>query len=175
MRSTPVPAATTFDLRTELARLNADSFAWALRSCGGDRTEGEEVLHVAYMKVLDGTARFEGRSTFKTWLFAVIRRTAQEQRRTRWLRHLRLERWWQRDVRFESADAATSERTVELTNALTTLSTRQQQVLHLVFYQDLTIEEAAEILGMPVGTARTHYARGKDRLRAILRTDGTGE
>jgi len=37
-----------------------------------------------------------------------------------------------------------------------------------VFYQDLTIQEAAEVLAMPVGTARTHYERGKERLRLLL-------
>ena len=32
----------------------------------------------------------------------------------------------------------------------------------------MTIEDASEVLGITVGTARTHYARGKDRLRALL-------
>jgi RNA polymerase sigma-70 factor (ECF subfamily) len=37
-----------------------------------------------------------------------------------------------------------------------------------VFYQNLTIQEAADVLGMTVGTARTHYERGKSRLRDLL-------
>src|SRR5205814_8337169 len=36
-----------------------------------------------------GKARFEGRAAFRTWLFAVIRRTAAANRRTRWLRRWR--------------------------------------------------------------------------------------
>ena len=52
--------------------------------------------------------------------------------------------------------------------ALSRLSKRQQEVLHLVFYQNLTIQEAANVLAMPVGTARTHYERGKSRLRELL-------
>ena len=43
-----------------------------------------------YVKVLDGKARFDGRSSLKTWLFAVIRHTALAQRRTRWVRSLAL-------------------------------------------------------------------------------------
>jgi RNA polymerase sigma-70 factor (ECF subfamily) len=32
----------------------------------------------------------------------------------------------------------------------------------------MTIEEASEVLGISLGSARTHYERGKSRLRALL-------
>jgi len=41
-------------------------------------------------------------------------------------------------------------------------------VLHLVFYQELTIEEASRVMNVSLGTARTHFDRGKRRLREIL-------
>ncbi len=43
--------------------------------------DAEDLLHDVYMMVLEGDARFEGRSTFKTWLFGVIRRAASSRRR----------------------------------------------------------------------------------------------
>ena len=77
------------ELEQQLQAHHAASFAWALACCDRDRENAEDVLQTVYVKVLDGKARFEGRAAFRTWLFAVIRRTASSHRRTQWLRRLR--------------------------------------------------------------------------------------
>jgi len=121
--------------------------------------------------VLDGRAKFEGRSSFRTWFFGVIRRTASEQHRRRWLRDTLLKRWFAGQPLRLSGSAASPETGVDsslLRGALSRLPERQQQVLHLVYYQDLTVEEAAGVLGVSLGTARTHFDRGKRRLRQLL-------
>ena len=61
-----------------------------------------------------------------------------------------------------------SDQQLLLIRALNQLSVQQQQVLHLVFYQECTIEEAAEVMRISLGTARTHYERGKRHLRERL-------
>src|SRR5689334_233240 len=58
------------ELAEQLEQLHPASFAWALGCCDRDRAEAEEVLQNVYVKVLEGKARFNGRSTLKTWLFA---------------------------------------------------------------------------------------------------------
>jgi DNA-directed RNA polymerase specialized sigma24 family protein len=59
--------------------------------------------------------------------------------------------------------------------ALQRLSARQREVLHLVFYQEMTIAEAALVMEVSVGSARTHYERGKARLRTLLKEEVPGE
>jgi len=160
------------DFRDELERLHSASFGLVFW-CGHHRREdAEEVLQTAYLKVLESAARFNGRSSLRTWFFAVVRRTAWEQRRRRWVREFLLARW-SRQTALEPArepDAAlrSSEESHALRQSLATLPTRQREVLHLVFYQESTIEEAAKVLSISLGTARTHFERGKARLRELL-------
>ena len=68
-------------LRIELSDLHEDAWGWTLSCCRGDRETAMEVLHEVYVKVLDGRARFKGRSSLKTFLFGVIRLTARNHRR----------------------------------------------------------------------------------------------
>lgn len=60
----------------------------------------------------------------------------------------------------------------QLVKALSQLSKRQQEVLHLVFYQDMTIEEAAKIMDVSVGSARKHYSRGKEAVKKRIQVAG---
>lgn len=156
------------ELDEQLEQLHPAGFAWALACCDRDRDAAQEVLQDVYLKVLEGKARFDGRSSLKTWFFAVIRKTAAAQRRTRWLR-LRVQR-------NASVIAAPEEETIErrliccertagLLWALRRLSRRQREVLELVFYHDMTIEQAGQTLEISLGSARTHYERGKKQLR----------
>jgi len=161
------------DFRNELERLHPASFGWALWCCDHRRDEAEEVLQTAYLKVLEGTARFDGRSSLRTWFFSVVRRVAWEQRRRRWLRDLLMGRWLAQQpvlaTNFGPDQALNrSEQSNALRQMLMMLPARQREVLHLVFYQELTIEEAAKVLTISLGTARTHFDRGKASLRKLL-------
>ena len=68
----------TAEVGVLLEQLHHASYGWALCCCGRDRVMAEDVLQTAYWKVIDGRARYGARSSFKTWLFAVIRKTAAE-------------------------------------------------------------------------------------------------
>jgi len=162
------------ELKAELEVLHSASFGWALNCCRRDRADAEEVLQMVYLKILEGKACFRGEASLKTWLFAVIRKTAIGEHRKNILRRLR----WsdgseqaatlvspleQPGVAFEKSEAQAM-----FQSALKTLPRRQREALHLVFYQDLSLSEAAVVMGISIGSARQHYERGKKRLREYL-------
>ena len=160
--------------RLHLEANHPASFAWALSCCGYNHMEAEDVLQTVYLKVLEGRAVYNGRAAFRTWLFAVIRNTAASQRRWNAFRRLRLVPLDKgaRDCVSRSEDPAEAadrnEGAARLRQRLQLLPRRQREVLHLVFYQDLTVADAARVVGVSVGSARTHYERGKTRLRQLM-------
>ena len=161
------------ELRAQLEQHHAVSYGWALSCCARNPVEAEDVLQTVYLKILQGRARYEGRSAFKTWLFAVIRTTAADERRRSWLRRLRLAGYAEareHSIQPEAQRGAMeqSELSKAFQETLAKLPKRQREILHLVFYQDLSLQEASEAMGVTLGSARTHYARGKNRLREWL-------
>lgn len=163
-------------LEDEIEQLHTASFAWALLCCRWSRYEAEEVLQAAYFKVVNGRARYDGRSTVKTWLFGVIRKTAADQRRRQVFELTALRRWFlgrETPLADPPPDqrVAQEEKRERILNALGRLALRQREVLDLVFYQGLTVEESAEVMGVSVGTARAHYERGKRRLVTQLEVE----
>jgi RNA polymerase sigma-70 factor (ECF subfamily) len=153
-------------LRSALEAHHVESYGWALSCCWRRRDEAENVLQLVYLKVLSGKAVFDGRSSFKTWLFAVIRKTAAHERRMELLRRLRLSRI-PKGLDISPSDEQSGVET-RLKKALGKLPARQREVLQLVFYHDLSIVEAAKVMGVGIGSARTHYERGKKQMRRRL-------
>ena len=161
------------ELKAELEKLHTASFGWALSCCRQNRSDAEEVLQTVYLKILQGKALYRGESKLQTWLFAVIRKTAISERRKQLLRSLSsiVSPVISSNVGLES-DFERSEMQRRFQEALAQLPSRQRETLHLVFYQDLSLSEAAEVMNVSVGSARRHYERGKKRLREALDREG---
>src|SRR5437588_3205810 len=118
------------EMESEMERLHGASFGWALCCCGWNKDDAEDVLQTVYLKVLDGRATFRGESALKTWLFALIRRTASEQRRRDFLRLLKLNQLQKDASMMQVIDQASPIRD-ELISLLKSLPSRQREVLQL--------------------------------------------
>ncbi len=162
------------ELRAQLEILHRESYGWALVCCARVASEAENVLQTVYLKVLEGKARFDGRAAFKTWLFSVIRRTASDHRRREMLRRIRLIGRVDNNAERVSFDEAVYRSEIQslFRQSLAVLPRRQQEVLQLVFYHDLSLSEAARVMGVSTGSARTHYERGKKHLRHLIEESG---
>ena len=165
----------TAAITSDLEALHPDAFGWALHCCHGDHFLAEDVLQTAYVKLAQDRARFDGRSSLKSWWFGVIKLTSLEEVRRLRFRSSLIGKLLLgaaeplRPVPTPAEAMEQDERCQQLRNCLRQLPARQSEVLHLVFYQDLTIADAAQVMKVSLGSARQHYERGKARLRDLLK------
>ena len=134
------------------------SFHWARQCCGFRDDVAKDVVQESFLKILDGRAQFHGKSGLKTWLFSLVRNTAVD--------YLRKEMRPLPEIDIE-------EEPVEIDHdfhkrIIQQLPARQAEVLLLVFYHDMTLEQCADVLEISLGSVRTHYDRGKKRLKELL-------
>ena len=116
----------------------------------------EEVLQETMIAVWKSAGRFGGRSKLSTWLLGIARNQAHSLLR----REKRGQRTPAQTMETENP-APGIEQQVVLEKAFGALTPAQREVLHLTFYDHLTVNEAANVLGIPPGTvkSRMYHAR----------------
>jgi RNA polymerase sigma-70 factor (sigma-E family) len=132
---------------------------------GGDRHRAEDLLQEALVKLWFVWPKIAEEAP-EAYVRKVLVRAAARSARRRW--------WGERPVerlpevaQAGDVSAAVAERS-RLEGALARLPVRQRAAVVLRYYQDLPEKQVADLLGCPLGTARSHASRGVARLRQIL-------
>ena len=118
----------------------------------------EDVLQETMMAVWKGAGSFKGRSKVRTWILGIARNQAHATLR----REAKGQRLPASDPAAETVDPTASLHTdLRVQEALNALSSHHREVMHLVFFEHLTVKEAASVLEIPEGTvkSRMHHAR----------------
>jgi RNA polymerase sigma factor (sigma-70 family) len=105
----------------------------------------------------------------RAWLFAILRNLHISAHRTRQRQGVSVEL----DERLPSPGAGQQEAGLEVQDvlgALDQLSEEQKSLLLLIGVEDLSYEEAARTLDLPLGTVMSRLSRARGRLRSILET-----
>jgi len=155
--------------RQALRDVHEPLFAWAMSRCDFNQDEAEDLMQQAYVEVLSGRARFERKSTFKTFMFGVVQKLATSRRRKIAIR-LRIVQNNEQELKqmdgLETSRGGTEPDRVW--QAVANLPAQQRDITELVFCRDISIEAASAIMGVSVGTGRVHYDRAKKALAKSL-------
>jgi RNA polymerase sigma-70 factor (ECF subfamily) len=143
----------------------ADVFAYLRRLCGS-RHDAEDLTQRTFVKVWASLDGFAGRSRFSTWLYRVAYNTYVDwQRRNRGGIQSQTDHWWQACADTKPgplANAAERQLAQCLYEAVDRLDEDKKHVVHLHYYQGLSIRETAKVLDVAKSTV-------KYRLREVLK------
>lgn len=130
----------------------------------------EELLQDTLVAIWKSAGSFEGRSSVLTWLIGIARRQAHNTLRQRHVPLTALsevEAMPAPDLEPEEVALAGVAR-AELIEAFRCLAPVHREVLLLTFVQELSYQETAAILEVPVGTVKSRLSNARRALRAIL-------
>ena len=135
----------------------------------GDRQLAEDLVQDAFVKLAGRLVHLRDPDAFDAYL----RRTVVNLTNS-YFRRKRLERAYLRRSAAEppmSVNAPDADRRGELWNDLHLLPVRQRTAIVLRIYEDLPVQQVAEILGCRPGTVRSLVSRGLAELRIHVRSD----
>jgi len=124
-------------------------------------TRAEELTQDVFVAVLKGASRYEPRALFRTYLYSIAVRMLHAERRKSGREA--------GDVSgVEPAQAAQAETSAWVREAVERLETTEREILMLREYEELSYEEIAELLWIPVNTVRSRLYRARMALRELL-------
>ncbi len=130
-----------------------------------------ELVQDTFLRCISASNRFEGRSSFRTFLFAIAHNLLREHYRAK-VRARREEEFGDASVEDLGAGPSTfleaKREQQTLLHALRRIPLKDQVVLELYFWEKLTGAQIGEILDVPEDTARSRIRNGKNKLRAAI-------
>ncbi len=145
-----------------------------LRSYTDDIGSAEDCMQDAFIKLAIKKPKFNGKSSFKTWLYTIGRNIAVDHKR-RLLRRKNVSL----NEYIEIADEADLERSylvteqkINLRHAICRLKEDYQQVLYLTYFEDFSNEETAKITGKSVKQIKNLLYNARKALKTELEKEG---
>jgi RNA polymerase sigma-70 factor (ECF subfamily) len=155
------------------ARHNVRVYRFILRIVS-DTSVAEDLVSQVFLDVWRTAGQFEGRSQVSTWMLAIARFKALTALRNR--RHEDIDQ----DEVLQIADGGDTPETAmdrsqtssTLRQAIALLSPAHREIIDLVYYHEKSVEEVAQIIGIPQATVKTRMFYARKHLGELLKEAG---
>jgi RNA polymerase sigma-70 factor (ECF subfamily) len=136
-----------------------------LRRLCGNTADADDLAQETFVFAWEHIARFEPARSFRPWLFGIAWRKFRERKR-RWLRLI-----WRESRATEASETIYQSDPglkLDLERATASLPAEQKAAVLLCLACEFSHAEAAQALALPLGTVKSHVARGREKLIAAL-------
>ena len=136
--------------------------------CLSDMREAEDAMQETFLKAWRAMDGFEGRNGAgeKTWLTHIAMNVCRDIRRTRWFRHMDMRRALE-ELPQGVASVLPEDRTPLMD--IMQLPDKYKQPILLYYYQDMTIEETSQVLGVSKSTIHNRLRKAESLLKLSLK------
>lgn len=126
----------------------------------------EDAVQETFVKAYRALPGFRGECSMKTWLMRIAINTCRDMQRGSWLKHI--SRTVSLDQLAEPSESF-SEEALAVNIEIARLPVKLRETVLLYYYQNMKIEEIADILGIAVSSASERLKRAKEKLRYALK------
>ena len=147
----------------ELVRRHGSAVRGLLRRMGAQPSTADDIAQDAFLTAFERVAEFRGEGTFAAW----VKRIAARLYVRRWRKDSRLTEEVEQDDEGHGGEVSAVDR-IDLDEAMKSLSDQERLCVSLCYGAGLSHAEAAETIGAPLGTVKSHVKRGLDKLRVRL-------
>ncbi len=158
---------------TELVRRYQEKIYWTCRRMLKSHEDTDDVVQNVFIKAYHGLMNFNSNSAFYTWLYRIaINETINFLRTQNVHRAEPIDEMPQDPAATGTAPIEELERCEEkelIAEAIASLPERQKQVFMMRYYDELSYEEIAEILGTSIGGLKANYFHAFKKIEAYLK------
>ncbi|TML19292.1 MAG: RNA polymerase sigma factor [Actinobacteria bacterium] len=158
----------------QLLQLHFDRIRGLCRRVMGNDADTDDATQEALLAICRGIARFDGRSSFSTWLYRVATNACLDELRRKGRRPIATEPDAMPAAALSDRFADDIADRLEIDGALAQLSPDFRAAVVLRDLCQLDYDEIAEVLGIPPGTVRSRIARGRAQLALLVDDRRTG-
>ena len=160
-------------MRALFARHQLRVYRFALRIVR-DGALAEDVVSEVFIEAWQHAGRYEGRSSVSTWLLGICRHKALTAANRRPSESIDSETAMNIVDPANTPEAELSQKDTGsvIRRCLAALSPEHAEMIDLVYYQEKSIKEIVEILGIPENTVKTRMFYARKRLAALVAAEG---
>lgn len=158
---------------TLFKRYREEIYALCIGRSGGNKEDANDLVQETFVKVYINLAKYDPRYTFGQWIYTIARNTFIDYVRRR-RDNLSIDAITSPSVAPTSDEEPdrriiNEQHGVQIERCMASLPEKYRQMAEMRFQRELSYEEIAEQVGLPIGTVKTQIHRARERLCRLIR------